>query len=181
MRSAIVSVAVWVPLVVGCAEPKASDLAPPEKPEAPQPSPSGNVGLESALTVLIGADYSSYYEPGKADAVIALGVFKVKEAVPEIIRHAKASRNQSFRTDAHRALGWIGDAGAVEYLKTAMKNDPYIHARRTAALALEDITGDKYLTPEHGFKRRTPSKAIMKKLKELMKADQDGEAKPCDE
>ncbi|MBN1343424.1 MAG: HEAT repeat domain-containing protein [Phycisphaerae bacterium] len=176
----MVSAVVCVLVIAGCAGPKAADLAQSGKPEATQPSPPGETGLESALTILIGAGYNTYYEPSKTDAVVALGVFRARDAVPEIIRQAKASRNQNFRSEAHKALGWIGDPRAVEYLKTAMKDDPYYFARHHAAMALEAITGEKYDTPEHGFKG-SPSTRIGKKLMELIEEELKEDNKSSDE
>ncbi|EDM27009.1 hypothetical protein LNTAR_07189 [Lentisphaera araneosa HTCC2155] len=50
-----------------------------------------------------------------------------------------------------------------------MKNDSYIHARRSAAYALEQITGEKYLTEENGFEDES---TILKKYLEMRKKDQ---------
>ncbi|EDM27022.1 hypothetical protein LNTAR_07254 [Lentisphaera araneosa HTCC2155] len=125
--------------------------------------------IEKLLSQLTAASYYSSYKPTKNDILTALGLLKEKSSVPQIIALAKVSDNRHFRSQAYKVLGWIQDERSIDYLKHSMKNDSYIHARRSAAYALEQITGEKYLTEENGFEDES---TILKKYLEMRKKDQ---------
>lgn len=128
---------------------------------------------EDVLNVAIESSYNGYSKPRKTDAVLALALFKRYETVPEIIRLAQASDNQDFRHKCNNALGWMGQKEAIPYLIESMKTDPYQHARKAAAIALESITGEIYLTPENGFESKEMIQERLKKEMEERKSGQE--------
>jgi HEAT repeat protein len=76
----------------------------------------GEAALSSLLTALTHAEWLV-----RLHAVEALGKTKSPEAVNPLLSVLFNDRDRAVREDAVRALGQIGDARAVEFLVTAMK------------------------------------------------------------
>lgn len=136
---------------------------------------------QDVLNIAIGGSYNSYSKPSKSEAVLALALFKRTETIPEIIRLAKVSDNQNFRKECNIALGWLGQEEAVPYLKEAMKTDSYHHARKAAAISLEAITGETYLTPENGFEsKEMVRERLQKQMEEAKRLREELSGKQAD-
>ena len=72
---------------------------------------------------------------GRYGAVIVLGATGSRRAVPALIE-ALGDHSEYVRTEAARALGKLGDAGAVDGLLRALESDEDARVRHEAAVAL---------------------------------------------
>lgn len=135
-------------VAVGCAAdatsaPSASPTVPVAEPAKPAAPAGADALLEKCVGILTYGDLNRLTKPGKADAVVALGVLGDERAVPVLVEHLRHSDNDSLRLQIVKALGWIGGAQAVPALEEALK-DKYPFVRKQAATALRALTGREY-------------------------------------
>jgi hypothetical protein len=149
----ILSTIVIGTLLSGCTSSKISELNDRVSRLEKVP-PSLDATTQRVLDILIGGPGSSNDQPSQLEAAMALALFKRTETTAEIIKQAQATQNQHYRMKCHNALGLMGDPQAIPYLKIAINNDGYEYSRRSAAIALEALTGEKYLTNEYGFESK---------------------------
>jgi HEAT repeat protein len=120
--------------------------------------------LMARLTKILNysGDYGGLGKPGKADAVIALGLLGDERAVPVLIEHLVNEENKNLRLQIVRSLGWIGSQQAVPALEQTLQ-DKYPLLRKQAADVLKTITGRDYEYDKTGL-------PDFNKMRELIRA-----------
>jgi hypothetical protein len=115
----------------------------PEKPE-----PSRDTVLARCTKILQFGEVVEFVKPGKADAIVALGLLGDKRAVPVLLEHLKNEENGNLRYQIVRALGWLKSKEAVRPLEKLLEDKrtdlATLNLRRITKYALEDITGKNY-------------------------------------